>query len=63
MPIGHSNTVLVSDILTEDGPFTRVAEDFLSACCTGCGVQLAHDPRYGEWGAYCPNCWADVRSA
>ena len=61
MPTGHSNTVLVSDLLTKDGPFVRVAEAFMSVRCIGCGTQLAHDPRYGEWGAYCANCWAEVR--
>jgi hypothetical protein len=63
MPTGHSNTILVSDLLSKDGPHARVAEDFLVARCTGCGTQLAHDPRYGEWGAYCSNCWAESRSA
>jgi len=63
MPTGHSNAVLVSDLLTRDGPFTRVADDFLSACCAVCGTQLGRDPRYGEWGAYCPTCWAESRSA
>ncbi|MEN8041454.1 MAG: hypothetical protein ABFR95_08115 [Actinomycetota bacterium] len=63
MPTGHSNTVLVSDLLSKDGPFKRVAEDFLSERCTQCGVGLSHDPRYGEWGAYCPNCWAQARTA
>lgn len=63
MPTGHSNTVLVADLLTKDGPHARVADDFLSSRCTGCGIELAHDPRYGEWGAYCPSCWAETRSA
>jgi len=63
MPAGHSNTVLVSDLLTKDGPHVRVADDFLSSRCTSCAVELSHDPRYGEWGAYCPNCWAAERSA
>lgn len=62
MPTGHSNTVLVSDLLTRDGPFVRVADAFMSSRCTGCGAQLAHDPRYAEWGAYCPNCWAEIRT-
>ncbi len=63
MPTGHSNTVLVADLLTKDGPHGRVADDFVSSRCTRCGVELSHDPRYGEWGAYCPNCWAESRSA
>lgn len=57
MPGGYSNTILVTDLLDKDGPFTRVADDFVAARCTKCGKELAHDPRYGEWGTYCPDCW------
>jgi hypothetical protein len=63
MPAGHSNTILVSDLLAKDGPHTRVADDFLVARCTGCHIALSHDPRYGEWGAYCPNCWVESHTA
>ncbi len=57
MPDGYSNTILVTDLLTKDGPFVRIADDFLAERCTACEVELAHDPRHGEWGAYCTNCW------
>ena len=63
MSTGRSNTVLVSQILSQDGPHTRVADDFVRAQCAGCGSPLAHDPRYGEWGAYCTTCWPDARLA
>lgn len=58
MLVGYSNTILVTDLLAKDGPFTRVADDFVASRCTSCGIALAHDPRHGEWGAYCTNCWA-----
>jgi hypothetical protein len=56
MPTGRSNAILVSDLLSQDGPHGRVADDFVSARCASCGGQLTHDPRYGEWGAYCSTC-------
>ncbi len=63
MPGGHSNTILVSDLLSKDGPFTHIADTFIAAECAGCGVELLHDPRYGEWGSYCQECWPSTRSA
>jgi len=55
--------VLVTDLLSSDGPFTHVADTFVQACCAGCGAELTHDPRYGEWGAFCQACWPESRSA
>lgn len=63
MPRGYSNTILVTDLLSSDGPFTHIADTFVSAECAGCGSELTHDPRYGEWGSYCPTCWAQTRTA
>ena len=63
MPTGISNTILVSDLLSHDGPFVHVADTFVAATCAGCGVALSHDPRYGEWGAFCPQCWPEARTA
>lgn len=63
MPPGHSNAILLSDLLSQDGPHQRAADDFVRAQCTVCGQPLAHDPRYGEWGAYCSSCWATERTA
>jgi hypothetical protein len=63
MSRGHSNTVLVTELLTTDGPFTHVADTFVAAQCAGCGSELAHDPRYGEWGAFCATCWPERQTA
>ena len=63
MATGFSNTILVSDLLTTDGPFAHIAENFLSSQCAGCGSQLDHDPRHGEWEAYCATCWARSQTA
>lgn len=60
MPTGRSNTILIADLLSHDGPHLRVADDFVRAQCTQCGEALAHDPRYDEWGAYCTDCWAST---
>jgi len=63
MEAGRSNAILVTDLLAQDGPFGRAADDFVRACCAHCGQPLSDDPRYGEWGAYCASCWATERSA
>ena len=63
MTRGHSNTILVADLLSTDGPFTHIADTFVTAMCAGCGSELAHDPRHGEWGSYCQQCWLTHRSA
>ncbi|MDJ0790459.1 MAG: hypothetical protein QNJ71_01040 [Acidimicrobiia bacterium] len=55
---GRSNAILVSELLSSDGPHVRVADDFVRSRCTSCGEALTHDPRYGEWGAYCTGCWS-----
>ena len=47
MPTGISNTVLVRDLLSHDGPFVHVADTFVAATCAGCGAALSHEPRYG----------------
>lgn len=63
MPTGRSNAVLVTDLLKQEGPFQRAADDFVRACCAHCGQPLTDDPRYGEWGAYCTACYVEARSA
>jgi hypothetical protein len=63
MSTGRSNTILVSELLSQDGPHGRVADNFVRSVCSGCGAQLTHDPRYGEWGAFCTRCWPDARMA
>ncbi len=61
MPTGRSNAILVSELLSSDGPHERVADDFVRARCAGCGDALSHDPRHGEWGSYCTTCWGAER--
>lgn len=60
---GRSNAVLITDLLSQDGPHARVADDFVRAACAQCGQPLNHDPRYGEWGAYCARCNVDLHGA
>lgn len=55
--------MLVTDLLKQEGPFQRAADDFVRACCAHCGQPLTDDPRYGEWGAYCTACYVEARSA
>lgn len=56
MARGHSNTVLVADLLSDDGPFTHIADTFVAARCAKCGSELVHDPRRGGWDSYCQHC-------
>lgn len=62
MRVGRSNTVLITDLLSKDGPHTRVADEFLRATCSRCGQPLTLDPRYDEWGPYCTECTGELRS-
>jgi hypothetical protein len=63
MHASRSNTILVLELLSHDGPYQAFADSFVRSLCSGCGVALTHDPRYGEWGAFCTQCWPDARTA
>lgn len=62
MHTGRSNAILLADLLSQDGPHIRIADDFVRAVCAHCGQPLTDDPRFGEWGAYCAACWVDLRA-
>lgn len=62
MSSGRSNAILVSQLLSQDGPHGRVADDFVKARCAECGSPLQHDPRHGEWGTFCSACWPEVNA-
>lgn len=63
MSNGYSNAVLVRELFAGDGPFVHIAETFVAARCAGCGSELDHDPRYGEWGGFCASCWPHEHGA
>lgn len=38
MKNGTSTAILVTELLTAEGPYTRAADDFIDASCTRCGA-------------------------
>ena len=57
---GTRPAVLITELLSGDGPFVRMAEAFLSSVCTGCGRSVPRDGTYHLDGYYCPVCWAEI---
>ena len=56
MKNGTSAAILVADLLTGEGPFNRVADDFIDASCSGCGRLDQADLRFGDDGFFCEAC-------
>ncbi len=56
MKNGTSVAILVTDLLTHEGPYRRVADDFIDAACTGCGAFDQIDLRFHNGGFLCNRC-------
>jgi len=50
--------VLLSELLSGDGPFRQVADDFLASVCTGCGRTVDRNGVHDGRGFFCSPCWA-----
>lgn len=58
MKNGTSQAVLVRDLLSGDGPFAPIADDFLSGMCTLCSQPVDHDYPFVADGHMCEACAA-----
>ena len=56
MKNGTNRAVLVSELLTIDGPFVAVAEDFVLGRCTRCGEDAGDDVFFVADGFLCGPC-------
>ena len=56
MKNGTSVAILVTDLLTTEGPYRRVADDFIDAACSGCGTTDLTDLRFRSGGFFCDRC-------
>jgi hypothetical protein len=56
MSNGTRPAVLVSELLSGDGPFLRGAEDFVARVCTGCSSVVERDGMHYGDGYYCSAC-------
>jgi hypothetical protein len=58
MSNGTRPGVLLTELLSGDGPFTAVAEDFVASICTSCGRTVDRHGVHDDRGYYCSACWA-----
>lgn len=56
MKNGTSRAVLVRDLFHGEGPFTKIADDFLSYRCSVCRLPVDGDARFLRAGYLCPTC-------
>jgi hypothetical protein len=61
MSNGTRPAVLVTELLSGDGPFVRMADAFLASVCAGCNRTVPRDGGHHQDGFYCPACW--IRAA
>jgi hypothetical protein len=58
MSNGARPGVLLSELLSGDGPFITVAEEFLTNLCAGCGRTVDRDGVHYDEASYCSPCWS-----
>lgn len=63
MKSGTNRAVLVSELLTHDGPFGDVAEDFVLGRCTRCRSDVDGDAFFLDIGFVCGACARSVQPA
>lgn len=56
MKNGTSVAILVTDLLSTEGPYPHVADDFIEACCSQCGTMDVTDLRFRHGGFLCDRC-------
>ncbi len=59
MKNGTNAAVLVTDLLTDDGPSGEVADDFVATRCTICDQLGSDDMRFRAAGYLCARCSAE----
>jgi hypothetical protein len=48
----------MSELFSGDGPFLRVADDFVASVCTRCGRTVDRQGTHDDHGYFCSPCWA-----
>ena len=56
MKNGTSAAILVTDLLTADGPAAAIADDFIAWRCSSCTRRGDDDMRFGVMGYLCTRC-------
>ena len=56
MKNGTSVAILVTDLLTTEGPYPRVADDFIDSACSRCGAFDQRDLRFCQGALLCDPC-------
>lgn len=63
MKSGTNRAVLVSELLSHDGPFVDIAEDFVVGRCSRCGSDVDGDAFFLDLGFVCGVCARAERPA
>jgi hypothetical protein len=50
--------VLLTELLTGEGPHQDLADNFVAAECVGCGGDVGRQGRVDDDRWWCPTCWA-----
>ncbi|HSF84552.1 MAG TPA: hypothetical protein VLG28_02680 [Acidimicrobiia bacterium] len=56
MKSGTNRAVLVGELLTLDGPYIVVADDFVAGRCSRCGEDAGDDAFFLDIGFLCGTC-------
>ena len=56
MKNGTSVAILVTDLLTEEGPYPRVADAYIDSACSRCGAFDQSDLRFRQGALLCDPC-------
>lgn len=56
MKNGASQAVLVRDLLSSEGPFAAIADDFVDDRCSVCAGPAGDDVRFLDAGFVCGEC-------
>ncbi len=58
MKTGTSAAILVTDLLTADGPAAAIADDFVALRCSACAIEGEIDMAFLRTGYLCAYCGA-----
>lgn len=57
MTNGTRPGLLLHELLAGDGPFGKLADRFVAAACSGCGISVAREAPSDDEGYWCIRCW------
>ena len=56
MKNGTNQAILLTDLLDGEGPFARLADDFVAGCCTRCRAMVDDEFRLHGRAVLCAEC-------